>query len=250
QSSYMLLAEDAVRRGQDLVPEGPHRAGIEVTAGLLALTREDQTAALEAFMAAIRMAPQHPEAHLHVGHLALGHRDFARAQRHLLVALDEPRVARKPDPWLTLGVVRRHLQDYAGAEEAYRQARKVARTDPRPHFNLGLLFILQAHGDYDTVEHFYALADKQLRQFVKLARDLPELSPARAVARDYLDTIASVQVECCWIPFRGPSEADRREQIRKSERERLLELERSAAAHTLDVKIQLTVPPTESGITK
>jgi tetratricopeptide (TPR) repeat protein len=143
--------------------------------------------------------------------------------------------------WLALGVARRGLRDYDGAEAAYRHALKLAPDDPRAWFNLGVLAQDHRVAVADESDEWIELATEaaeHFRTFIINANH-PRWRGQVAEAKDRVaiaeDTVETLELMKTFVlveePYgRSPDEISR-----------LLELE--AEATSLEELIGVTSPP-------
>lgn len=237
EPGYGLLAGQVVAQGlAALARSGRTSADLVVTRGLLALAEGRPDAARRDLEAALVLAPHHKRALLTVGQLALATRDHARARRALELLADLRSGRTDPEVWLALGAAEWGLKDTAAAEAAYQQATLLAPEDPRPHYNLGLLYFRR--GELDDVEfavrgRLQHLAETHVREFLRLAADDPRYATARGLAEAQLAALSGGGCEIGKVrrldrEFAAEEEA--RRLAEEPERQRARELEQATLA--------------------
>lgn len=234
EPGYALLAGQVVAQGlATLARRGTTSADLQVTRGLLALAAGRPDAARRDVEAALVLAPHHPRALLLVGQLALTTHDYARAWQalELLAALRSGRG--EPEVWLALGVAERGLGRLEAARAAYDRAIQLAPADPRPRFNLGLLYVaLSARVELDMMqqERFMRSAERHLQGFLDLAGDDPRYARERAQAERLLGRGAPVVRGDPELLAREARLLDAQRIADELDRRRLLEREQEALA--------------------
>jgi tetratricopeptide (TPR) repeat protein len=164
--------------------------------------------------------------------IAIRFRDFALAEQALEAAIGAPEAASDLEVWLALGVARRGLRDYDGAEAAYHHALELAPDDPRAWFNLGVLAqdhrVGGADIDTDDVTELANEAAEYFRTFVAKAHHprwrehVAEAKHRIAIAQDIVETIdfmSGLEHVC-----------DGSDPVGRTELERLRELEADATS--------------------
>jgi Flp pilus assembly protein TadD len=227
-TSYWLLAGLVVTQGQARADEtGQTSAELWNLRGLIALQREEPSRALGAFRQAIALEPEHVDARLNAALVEISLRDFAAAERDLEAIPATKR--RAADSALALGVARRGLRDYEGAEQAYADAARLRPDDPRPLFNVGVLY--QEHIGPNAATDGVAeaeIAKARFEEFLGKAGSRPRFAEAAIVARA---RIANIEEYLGFIQIHREleSEATRLEALHRQEeaerREKLLEME-------------------------
>jgi tetratricopeptide (TPR) repeat protein len=199
-TSYLMLADLIVTQAQRVLElDGIQSADLYNLRGLLWMQKDDPARAIRAFQHAVALEPEHADANRNVAMIAIRFRDFATAARALETAMEVPEAAGDVEVWLALGVARRGLRDYDGAEAAYRRALELAPDDPRAWFNLGVLAqdhrVAVADDDDDWTTLANQAAD-HFRVFVAEA-DHPRWREHVAEAKDRIavaeDTIATLE---------------------------------------------------------
>ena len=139
--SYLVLADLVVTQGvRVLKAESKESADIYNIKGLLLLEKDNQVDALKTFKEAVRVEPTHIEANLNIGFISIRFRDYATAEGAFQTALKSAAQQKNIEVWLALGVAQRGLKKFKEAEESYTKATKLNASDPRPWFNLGVLY--------------------------------------------------------------------------------------------------------------
>lgn len=217
-ASYLMLADLIVTQAQRVLElDGIRSADLYNLRGLLWMQKDDPARAIRAFQQALALAPEHADANRNVAMIAIRFRDFALAERSLETAIDAPEAANDVEVWLALGVARRGLRDYEGAEAAYRHALELAPGDPRAWFNLGVLAQDHRVVTADDDEDFAELATEAAGHFQTFVANAshPRWREHVAEAKDRIaiadDTVATLEFMsrqmATPIPV-GPTEAE------------------------------------------
>lgn len=214
-------------------------ADLRTTRALLALDTGDTAAAMQDLEVAVRLDPGAARALRPLALLALQLRDYPRASAALHALAVLPTGKGDPDVWIALGVAERGLGRLDDAEQAYAHALKLAPTDPRPYFNLGVLYRHRAiFTDLDNSQQArtWKVARAHLLKFLAATRDDAALRPQRAIAQDIItqaDELDAAIHEIERIVHRPHAFREMMEQLRHEEeleRQHLLELEREVLA--------------------
>jgi len=112
-----------------------------------------RASAREAWVAILKVIPQHQEAAARLGRLAWEDGDLAAAAAYLERATASDASAQL---WFDLGVVRQDMRDYGPAEAAYRNALGIKPDYAEAALNLGI--VLQESGQPDRALAAYATA--------------------------------------------------------------------------------------------
>jgi tetratricopeptide (TPR) repeat protein len=104
----------------------------------------------EAWLAILKVIPQHAEACARLGRMAWEDGDHAIAVMYLELATASEAPA---STWFDLGLARQDLRDYAGATVAYRKAFALKPDHAEAALNLGI--VLQEGGDADAAMSAY-----------------------------------------------------------------------------------------------
>lgn len=139
--SYLLLAGLVIKQATDVLAEDKiESADLYNLSGLLLMERNDQVGALRAFKKAAEINPKHADAHLNMALIAINFRDYETAEKSLSIAVKDQRQKKNVEAYLGLGVAQRGLRKYKEAEGSFKKALDVAKSDPRPLYNLGILY--------------------------------------------------------------------------------------------------------------
>lgn len=197
--SYLMLADLVLTQAQRVLEaDGVQSAELYNLRGLLWMQRDDPARAIRAFQQAVELDSKHADANRNVAMIAIRFRDYGLAKQALEVVMAQPEAAEDVEVWLALGVARRGLRDYGGAEAAYRHALKLAPDDPRPWFNLGVLAQDHRVELADQGEEWIGLANQateHFRTFVAKANHprwrehVAEAKDRIAIAEDTIETI-------------------------------------------------------------
>ena len=139
--AYLMLADLVVSQGlmvADRIEEPS--ADLHVIRGLILMQRGDDVRALRAFEKAAEIDPDHGDAHMNIAMIALRFRDFDNAEKSLSIAKKDDRHVDNIETYLGLGVAYRGLRKYDDAKRSFEQAQTLAPKDPRPLYNLGILY--------------------------------------------------------------------------------------------------------------
>ncbi len=236
--SYLVLANLVVTQGTRVLKaqgrESPELYNIQ---GLLLLEREDQVSALKAFKEATRVEPGHVEANLNIGFISIRFRSYATAEKAFQVALKDARQAKNTEAHLALGVAQRGLKKFKEAEASYITALRLDAADPRPLFNLGVLY--QDHiGTQDGVDDqqntkIITVARGHYTRFIAVASPDKKWTHEVLLAKDRIatidETIRFVGVSAD-IQARAAALEAQAKAAELVEQKRLLELERQTEA--------------------
>lgn len=139
--SYLLLANLVVTQAtRVLKDEGLESADLYNIQGLLYMERDNQVDALKAFKKAAELEPSHADANMNIAMISIRFRDYEQAEKSLQIALKDNRQKKNIETYLGLGVAQRGLRKYKEAESAFKKAADLDSKDPRPLYNLGILY--------------------------------------------------------------------------------------------------------------
>lgn len=139
--SYALLANLVITQAQRTENVGGETsAELWNLRGLLAVLQREPTRALQSFNEAIERDPDMVDARLNAALIELELRNFEAAEENLTVASKLAKGARASEAALALGVAKRGVRDFAGAEKAYARAHQLDTNDPRAFYNMGILY--------------------------------------------------------------------------------------------------------------
>ncbi|MEM7159136.1 MAG: tetratricopeptide repeat protein [Myxococcota bacterium] len=162
--SYLLLADLVITQANTVLKkDGVESADLFNLKGLLFMEHNDQVSALRAFKKAASLKPEHADAHMNIALIAIRFRDYGTAEESLTIAVKDKRQKKNAEAFLGLGVAQRGLRKYPEAEKSFKKAIDLAKSDPRPLYNLGILYhehIAAAQEDfskkpYDTAKDYY-----------------------------------------------------------------------------------------------
>ena len=166
-----------------------------------------------------------------------------------------PRVQRDVEAQIAMGVAQRGLKKYADAEATYNTAIKLDSGDPRPWWNLGVLYqehkVSEDNVDQIKIEELFKTAQGHFNKFCTVAagkpcKDVNTKSMAKSARRGRnLDEdkklvadakLRVIIIDEAFAAFRQMEELEKKmkelarieEEQAKAERTRLLELERLA----------------------
>jgi tetratricopeptide (TPR) repeat protein len=235
--SYLVLADLVVTQGiRVLKTDNKESSDIFNIKGLLLLERDNQVDALKTFKEAVRVEPSHVEANLNIGFISIRFRDYATAESAFQTALKSNAQQKNIEVWLALGVAQRGLKKFKEAEESYKKAVKLSANDPRPWFNLGVLYQdhLSTQDGVDPMkegEKLINVAKGHYNKFIETAGGNKNYSTRVLEAKDRIATIDQT-FEFNKISIELEKKAAEMAKIQAeqdaAERKRLLELEKQA----------------------
>ncbi|MBL4689841.1 MAG: tetratricopeptide repeat protein [Nannocystaceae bacterium] len=233
--AYLLLSDLVVSQGLAVIERtGEGMADLLVIRGLILVERDDVARALRAFNQAVAADADHGDAHMNLALIALRQRNFEHARDSLTVAASSPRHASNIETYLGLGVAYRGLRDFSRAQEAFERAQGLDGKDPRPAYNLGILYsehVGPAAAAFDR--RLSAQALQYFKVFVHKASPYPRY--ARHV-RDanfrirMIDELLVAVTQGEAIAREVAALEERAHEQREHERTRLLEIEARAQA--------------------
>lgn len=234
--SYLVLADLVATQGvRVLKADNKESSDIYNIKGLLLLEKDNQVDALKTFKEAVRVEPNHIEANLNIGFISIRFRDYATAEASFQTALKSAAQQKNIEVWLALGVAQRGLKKYKEAEESYVKASKLNASDPRPWFNLGVLYqdhmSTQDGVDMKKGEELIAIAKKHYGKFKETAASNKAYETRKLEADDRIATIDQtfefnkISVE---LEKKAAEMAKIEKEQQEAERKRLLELEKAA----------------------
>lgn len=233
--SYLLLADLVITQANTVLKkDGVESADLFNLKGLLFMEHNDQVSALRAFKKAAELKPKHADAHMNIAFIAIRFRDYGTAEESLSIAVKDKRQNKNPEAFLGLGVAQRGLRKYPEAEKSFKKAVDLAKADPRPLYNLGILYhehIAAAEEEFSKTP--YNTAKEYYNKFVAKAGGKSEFAAqvddakARVAAIDQLfkdiEEMKKLEAEQERL-----MEIERKQQA--EEKKRLLELEAKARA--------------------
>jgi tetratricopeptide (TPR) repeat protein len=234
--SYLVLADLVATQGvRVLKVDSKESSDIYNIKGLLLLEKDNQVDALKTFKQAVAVEPTHIEANLNIGFISIRFRDYATAEGAFQTALKSPAQQKNIEVWLALGVAQRGLKKFKEAEESYVKASKLNASDPRPWFNLGVLYqdhmSTQDGVDMKKGEDLIKIAKKHYAKFKETAGKAEAYKIRGLEADDRIATIDQT-IEFNVISVELEKKAAEMAKLEKeqeaAERKRLLELEKAA----------------------
>ncbi len=151
--SYLLLADLVIKQATDVLKsnniESPDLFNLK---GLIFMEYNDQVGALRAFKKAADLQPKHADAHMNIALIAIRFRDYGTAEESLTIAVKDQRQKGNAEAFLGLGVAQRGLRKYKEAEKSFKKAIDLAKSDPRPLYNLGILYQEHIGGSQDDFD--------------------------------------------------------------------------------------------------
>jgi len=236
--SYLVLADLVVTQGIRVLKNDNNKESSDIfnIKGLLLLERDNQVDALKTFKEAVRVEPTHVEANLNIGFISIRFRDYATAEGAFQVALKSTAQQKNIEVYLALGVAQRGLKKFKEAEESYKKALKLAATDPRAWFNLGVLYQdhLSTQDGVDPMkegEKLINVAKGHYNKFIEAAGANKTYATRVLEAKDRIATIDQtfefnkISIE---LEKKAAEMAKLQAEQDAAERKRLLELEKQA----------------------
>jgi len=232
--SYLLLAGLVVDQAMRVLKEEQvESSDLFNIQGLLFMERDNQVDALKAFKKAAELEPNHADANMNIAMISIRFRDYAQAEASLKIALKDGRQKKNIETYLGLGVAQRGLRKYKDAEASFKQAIEVAGGDPRPLYNLGILYHehVAATGEFSKTP--YETAKSYFDKFQGKAGGAAEYKTAVADAKSRMQNIDQLFKDIEEMK-KLEAEAKKLEEEAKrqeeEERKRLLDLEAKAKA--------------------
>jgi tetratricopeptide (TPR) repeat protein len=232
--SYLLLADLVVAQATRVLKDeyDVESADIFNIQGLLFMERDNQVDALRAFKRAVELESNHADANMNMAMISIRFRDYAQAEKSLGIALKDKRQKRNIETHIAVGVAKRGLRKYQEAEDAFKTAMKAKNNDPRPLYNLGILYqehIATAQEDFSKKP--YEVAKDYFGKFASAAGGSKEYAEAVADAKSRVQSIDQLFKDIDEMK-KLEAEAKRLEEVQKKqeaeERNRLLDLEKKA----------------------
>lgn len=248
--SYILLADLVVTQSLRVFKEtGVESPDIYNIKGLIFMERENQVDALKAFSKAASLKPDHADAHMNIAMISIRFRDYAQAEKSLNIALKDSRQKKNVETFLGLGVAQRGLRKYKDAEKAFKKAMDMSGKDPRPLYNLGVLY--QGHigpnSDGDGLKENDA-AKGYFNKFISKASGDKEYADFVADAKQRIENIEQYKKDLEEMKLLE-AEAKKLEEIQKKqdaeERKRLLDLEKKARDAAAGASAAAAAPPAD-----
>ena len=236
--SYLVLCKLVIGQATQLLAENNEEsAELANISGLLFMEQDNQVDALRKFKEAVRIAPNHTDANLNIAFISIRFRDFETAEKSLAIAMKDPAQKRNVEAYLAMGVATRGLRKFKEAEKFFDEAAKLAGSDPRPHFNLGILYQDHLVGedgvDIKKMEELFNVAKGHYNKAVSDAGGNAKWNDVKEAAKLRIYTIDEA-IESFRVAEKLAKEAAQMEAEAKKaaeeERKRLLELEEKARA--------------------
>jgi len=234
--SYLLLAGLVIKQATEVLQkEKVESADLENLAGLLLMERDDQVNALKKFKKAAEINPKHADAHMNIALIAINFRDYGTAEESLSIAIKDQRQKKNVEAYLGLGVAQRGLRKYSDAEQSFKKAIDVGKSDPRPLYNLGILYHehIAASQEGEFSKKPYTTAMEYYNKFVSKAAGKAEYEQQVADAKKRVGDIEQLfkdieEMKKLEAEQQRMMEIEKKQQ--EEEKKRLLELEAKAKA--------------------
>jgi tetratricopeptide (TPR) repeat protein len=192
--SYLLLADLVVVQAMRVFEkENIESADIYNLRGLLFMESSNLIDALKAFRKAAEIDPNHADAHMNIALISIRFRNYEEAEKSLKVAMKDPRQKKNVEAHIGLGVAQRGLRKYKAAEKSFKRAQKLRPKDPRPQYNLAILY--QEHlatrddVDLEGIKQHYRTAREYYSNFVSAAGSDKQLALLVADAKHRIENI-------------------------------------------------------------
>lgn len=234
--SYLLLANLVIQQAIRVLKEDKiESADLSNLQGLLLMQRDDQVNALKAFKKAAELNPKHADAHMNIALIAINFRDYGTAEESLSIAVKDQRQKKNVEAYLGLGVAQRGLRKYPDAEKSFKKAIDVAKSDPRPLYNLGILYHehIAASQEGEFSKKPYNTAKEYYNKFVSKAGGKADFETEVADAKKRVGDIEQLfkdieEMKKLEAEQEKLMEIEKKQQ--EEEKKRLLELEAKAKA--------------------
>lgn len=161
----MSVADLLLDRAEALDPE---LADLHNARGLVHVRREDPASAFAAFSKAVELDPDHVEARLNAGNIALDIRRYREALEHFWQA-----VRRRPDSYeanIGLGVAARAVGQLQAAEASYGRAWRLNPDRPEADFNLGVLYMSFVANETDDLSEARSAFETAIGHFREVTK--------------------------------------------------------------------------------
>jgi len=248
--SYFVLANLVVNQGIRVLKEQKlESSALYNINGLLILQQDDQVNALKSFKEATRVTPSHAEANLNIAFISIRFRDYAQAEKSFEIALKNPLYKKNIEAYIALGVAQRGLKKLKDAEKSYNKAAKLNSKDPRPYYNLGILY--QEHfavtDDIDEAgqKKAWNTAKKHYNKFISMSGGNKAMAEKVLVAKDSIaniDESFDIMKQMKILEAEAAKMAKLQAEQDRKERERLLKLEQQA----MDAANAPAAPPADA----
>ncbi|RMG99754.1 MAG: tetratricopeptide repeat protein [Deltaproteobacteria bacterium] len=234
--SYLVLANLVVTQGIKVLKEaGLQSADLYNLKGLLLMEDNNQVEALKAFKKAVEVDPNHADANLNMALLAIRFRDFENGEKSFKIAARDRRHAKNIETFLGLGVAQRGLRKYGDAEKSFHKAEKLDSKDPRPLFNLGILYhehlASQDDIDLEGIKKHYNTAKDYFQKFVQKAGNDKKYAASVADAKNRIEQIEEsfrTWAEMAELERKAKELEELQRKQEEEEKKRLLEAEKRA----------------------
>jgi len=139
--SYLLLADLVIYQANQVLKKAEIKSpDLYNLKGLIYMERDNQIDALRSFKSAADVKPDHADAHMNIAMISIRFRDYKQAEESIKIAMKDSRQKKNIEAYIGLGVAQRGLRKYKDSEKAFKKAMEMNKTDPRPLYNLGILY--------------------------------------------------------------------------------------------------------------
>lgn len=235
--SYLLLADLVIYQANQVLrkfDENFKSPDLYNLKGLIYMERDNQVDALRSFKAAAEVNPKHSDANMNIAMISIRFRDYKQAEESIQIAMKAGRQKKNVEAYIGLGVAQRGLRKYKESEQAFKKATELDGKDPRPLYNLGILYqehIATAQEDFSKKP--YETAKDYFRKFSSKAGGAKEFSDKVADAKSRIEGIDQLFKDIEEMK-KLEAEAKKLEELMKKqeaeERNRLLDIEAKAKA--------------------
>lgn len=234
--SYLLLANLVIdQANRVLKKDNVESADLFNLRGLLLMQKDDQVNALKQFKKAAELNPKHADAHMNMALIAIRFRDYKTAEESFQVAVKDQRQRKNIEAYLGLGVAQRGLRKYPDAEKSFKKAMDMSKSDPRPLYNLGILYHehIAATQEGEFSKKPYTTAMEYYKKFAAKAGGKSDYAEQVADAKTRTEQIEQLfkdieEMKKLEAEQQKLMELEKKQQ--EEEKKRLLELEAKAKA--------------------
>ena len=235
--SYLLLADLVIYQANQVLKKTDDKSpDLFNLKGLIYMERDNQVDALRSFKTAAEIDPRHADAHMNIAMISIRFRDYKQAEESITIALKDGRQKQNVEAYLGLGVAQRGLRKYKEAEQAFNKAGELGKSDPRPLYNLGILYqehIATASAGDEFSKKPYETAKDYFRKFTGKAGGSAEYADKVADAKSRIEGIDQLFKDIEEMK-KLEAEAKKLEELQAKqeaeERKRLLDIEAKAKA--------------------
>ncbi|MEM6991525.1 MAG: hypothetical protein AAF721_13535, partial [Myxococcota bacterium] len=248
--SYLLLANLVIYQANQVLKKNDIKSpDLYNLKGLIYMERDNQVDALRSFKLATDVNPKHADAHMNMAMISIRFRDYKQAEESIKIAMKDGRQKKNVEAYIGLGVAQRGLRKYKEAEQAFKKAKELNGKDPRPLYNLGILYqehIATAQEEFSKKP--YETAKGYFNKFASKAGGNKDLAEKVADAKDRVIGIDQLFKDIEEMKKLEAEAKKLEEQMKKQEaeeRKRLLDIEAKAKAAAAKAASQAAEPKKE-----